>query len=246
VDLGLTGLVALVTGGGSGIGRACAALLAAEGARVVVVDRSREAAERVAREIGPSGHAVTADITDKGQASAMAAAAVDRFGGLDLAINSAGVGNGGWARLGETAPESWEAVLRVNLTGTFYSIRAEVGAMASRSGAIVNIASTMALVSHPGLSAYSASKHGVLALTRVAALDYADEGIRVNAVCPGTVDTPMVAYRREDFPAIAEGIPLGRLARPQEVATVAVLLASPSAGFVTGAAWAVDGGYTAR
>ncbi|GAA1839927.1 SDR family NAD(P)-dependent oxidoreductase [Pseudonocardia ailaonensis] len=239
--------VALVTGGGSGIGAAVVRSLAAEGARVAVVDRDLARAEEVAGDL-PHAVAVAADVADPDQARRMVAAAVEAFGSLDVAVNCAGVGAGGTAPTAEIEPETWAAVRSVNLDGVFFSMRAEIPAiLAAGGGAIVTVASIMGLVAHTGSAAYVAAKHGVLGLTKAAALDYATHGIRINAVAPGYVRTPLLGSQSDEYlGALAERHPVQRIATPEEVAAVVAFLCGAGAGFVTGACYPVDGGYTAR
>lgn len=244
----LSGSVAVVTGGGSGIGAACARLLVARDCRVVIADVDAGRARDVATELGNEVLPVTVEVTDSESVERMVAAAVGRFGRLDIAINSAGVGMGGRAAVAEVSWEQWRRILGVNLDGTFLSMRAEVTAMArTGGGSVVNIASVMGLVSSVGTSPYVASKHGVIGLTRAAALDYADQAIRVNAVAPAYIQTPMIGWRSDAaMTALAQAHPIGRLGLAEEVAQVACFLAGPAASFVTGAVYTADGGFTTR
>jgi NAD(P)-dependent dehydrogenase (short-subunit alcohol dehydrogenase family) len=245
---GLAGKVALVTGGGSGIGEACARTMAAAGAKVLVCDIEREAAQRVASEIGPGALAFAANVADEAQCAAMVDFALEKFGRLDIAINNAGVGNKDRSHVADLSTESWRKVLDVNLDGVFFSMRAELRAMkAGGGGAIINIASVMGAVAVECASAYVAAKHGVVGLTKAAALDHAADGIRINAVGPGYVDTAMFADRTEEQRAeVGARHPLGRIAQPEEIAALVAWLASPAASFATGAYYPVDGGYLAR
>ena len=244
----LAGKVALVTGGGSGIGEACARGLAAAGAQVLVTDISLEAAQRVAREIGSAADACAADVAAEAQCDAMVAFALERFGRLDIAVNNAGVGNKDRSHVADLGTDSWRKVLGVNLDGVFFSMRAEIRAMrAGGGGAIVNIASVMGSVAVECGSAYVAAKHGVVGLTKAAALDHAADAIRVNAVGPGYVDTAMFADRTDEQRAeVGARHPLGRIARPEEIAAMVIWLASPAASFATGGYYPIDGGYLAR
>jgi NAD(P)-dependent dehydrogenase (short-subunit alcohol dehydrogenase family) len=251
----LAGKSALVTGGASGIGRAAALAFAREGARVLVADLAMDGArETVGRVNAAGGQAVAfaADMADPSQVEAMVAAAVSAFGRLDCAFNNAGIAPGAVGtpglRIADVAPEAWDRLIAVNLTGVWHCLRHEVARMLAQGGggAIVNTASIASLVGLPGSGSYVASKHGVLGLTRAAALDYAADGIRVNAVCPGYVGTPMTeeTMRRRGAEVLAK-VPLNRLGTPEEIAEAVVWLCSDRAGFVTGAAHTVDGGYTA-
>ncbi|WP_068422636.1 SDR family NAD(P)-dependent oxidoreductase [Rhodococcoides kyotonense] len=245
----LEGQVALVTGGGSGIGRAVVHSMAASGARVVVADLSGEAAARVAAEIGPGAVAIEADVTNPDDAVAMVRAAQDHFGSIDVAVNNAGIGMPVKSPVGTTSDELWRTVLAVNLDGAFMCLRAQVAEMAAqgRGGAVVNVASVMGAVASPGAGPYVASKHALVGLTKAAALDYAPNSIRINAVGAGFVDTPLLTGRDPKWiESIAASHPLGRLGKPDEVASVITFLASPAASFMTGAYVPVDGGFLSR
>lgn len=244
------GRVGIITGAAAGIGRAAAEAFAAAGARLVLADRDGEGVGRVAQRLRDTGAdlvAVRCDVSDEEDVAAMVAAATDRWGRLDIAFNNAGAA----APLERSSRADWDRTIAVNLTGTWLCMRAEIAAMrAAGGGAIVNCSSIAGLVGFPAAGAYVASKHGIVGLTRSAALDLADAGIRVNAICPGVVDTPMVtratggdAARRD---ALVAGEPIGRMGAPEEIAHAALWLCSAAASFVTGAAIAVDGGWTAR
>ncbi|MFC4359920.1 SDR family NAD(P)-dependent oxidoreductase [Halobium salinum] len=249
---GIDGTVALVTGAGSGIGREIARRFASEGAKVCCVDVDETGgAETVDRieEVGGEAVFVAADVSDEDAVADAVAAAVDAFGGLDFVVNNAGV-EGTNAPTGEQTAADWARVLGVNLSGVFYGTKHALPHLLERGGAVVNVASVAGLVGFEGIAPYVASKHGVVGLTRTTALEYATEGVRVNAVCPGVVDTPMVERYGGGDEAAAEAMtqlePVGRMADPAEIAASVVWLCSDDASFVTGAAIPVDGGLTAR
>jgi len=241
----LDGKAAIITGAGSGIGLAIARLFAAEGARVVVADVSgREAA--VADELGPPAFAFHFDVADERQAEALIDAAVKRFGRVDIVCNNAGLG-GELASVHETRLETIDEVLRVNLRGSFVMMQKSIAQMLrSGGGAIVNTASIASFQSTPGHSIYSASKGGVMAMTRAAAVEYGDRNIRVNALCPGPIETPMIASAPEQVLASLKArIPMGRFGRPEEMAPIALFLACDDSSFVTGQGIIADGGRIA-
>jgi NAD(P)-dependent dehydrogenase (short-subunit alcohol dehydrogenase family) len=239
----LDGHVAVITGGGSGIGRATAVRFAAEGARVAVLDRDGDAAQRVAQEVGGSGHAV--DVRD-GDALAQAVRTVaDAAGRLDILFNNAGSGD--LRPLHTVDDKLWHRLIDVNLTGTFNGMRAAVPIMVEGGhGAIVNNASVSALTPTRNEAAYSAAKAGVIALTKSGALEYGPE-VRVNCVAPGHVRTPLTAAW-EQFPdvfePVAQQIPLGRIGRAEEIAEVVLFLASARSSYITGQTLVVDGGIS--
>jgi NAD(P)-dependent dehydrogenase (short-subunit alcohol dehydrogenase family) len=249
----LTGKVAIVTGASAGIGRAAAMALAAEGAAVVVSDVDDDRGQEVAQAIRDKGGRalfVHADVSEDRQVEALVARTVEHFGGLDLAYNNAGI-EGAPAPTADCTVENWHRTLAVNLTGVWSCMRHEIPRMLERGGgAIVNCASIAGLVGFGNIAAYTASKHAVVGLTKTAALDYAEQGIRVNAVCPGVIDTEMVERfvggNEEARQALLETEPVRRLGRPEEIADAVVWLCSDRASFVTGQAIAVDGGYIAR
>lgn len=247
------GPVAIVTGGAAGIGRATAGELARRGAAIVLADVHEGEGEETARALRADGHRAAFVATDVSRASdveALVAAALSQFGRLDWAFNNAGI-EGATAQTGDLAEEEWARVLAVNLTGVWLCMRHEIPAMLEAGGgSIVNCASIAGLVGFPGAPAYVASKHGVVGLTRTAALEYAARGIRVNAVCPGIIHTAMIDRYTHGSKGIeaqlAAGEPIGRMGTADEVASAVGWLCAPESGFVTGTAIPVDGGWTAQ
>ncbi|NEW38016.1 SDR family oxidoreductase [Nocardia cyriacigeorgica] len=241
--------VAVVTGGASGMGAACARAMAARGARVLVVDVNGEGASAVAEEIGAAAISFTADLADPAAAEAMVDTAMRVYGRLDIAVNAAGVSQSPFAKVADLDLEAWRRVISINLDGMFYALRAEIPAMlGTGGGSIVNIASTMSVVaSSSGIGAYAAAKHGVLGLTRAAALEYAEHGIRINAVGPGVIETPMTEIwdTKKKAAQIAQH-PIGRFGRVEEVAALVGFLCSNDSAFITGAYYPIDGGFTAK
>ena len=251
--LDLSGKTALVTGATSGIGAETARVLAAAGAKVMLVGRREEAAKELRDGIVRSGGTaayVLGDVASPGFATDAAAAAEETLGGLNVLVNAAGVICRGTAE--GTSDEDWAAIMSVNVGGTFFMSRAAMPAMRrAGGGSIVNLGSNVGLVGCAGLAAYCASKGAVVNLTRAMALDHAEEGIRVNSVNPGAVDTPMLVSGHGDIDADAvreanrAAIPQGRLPEPAEIANVIAFLASDLSAHITGAALPVDGGFTA-
>jgi len=246
----LDGKATVITGGASGIGRATALVFARAGVRVVVADvdvAGGEETAAAARAAGGTMHFLRCDVRSGTEVEALVAHAIDRFGRLDCAVNNAGI-EGTLAPIGEASEETAARVLDVNLMGVWRCLHAELPRMAAQGGgAIVNTASVAGLVGAAGLAPYVASKHGVVGLTKTAALEYAAHGVRVNAVCPGLIQTPMVDRLEAASPGVTAALlavkPMGRLGSPDEVAAAIVWLCSDAASFTTGHALTVDGGY---
>jgi len=248
-----TGKSVIVTGATSGIGAAIAAAFAGLGASLLLTGRDTERGQKVMAALPECPNAfVAGDVTDPAFCEALVAAAEERFGGLDVLVNNAGIIHR--ATAAETTDEQWRQTMAVNIDAVFFLSRAAVPALKRRGGGcIVNIASDWGLVGARRAAAYGASKGAVVQLTRSMALDHASQGIRVNAVCPGDTDTPMMdreyaelgLNREQGLAASAADIPLGRIAAPAEIASAVLYLASDSAGFVTGTAFPVDGGNSA-
>jgi len=251
--LDLTGKVAIVTGGASGQGKSASELFAAHGASVVVADIDEAGAKAVADRIGGLGLGV--DVSKEADIRHMVAAAEERYGGLDILFNNAGIGYSASSRhkmanVVETPDEAWDSILAINLKSVGLGCKHAIPAMEKRGGgSIINNASINALAGVSGADAYTAAKGGIVALTRVLAVDWGPKNIRVNCVCPGPVATPMIGGMLEsaDFRELMrQSVPLERVADPQEIAAVAVFLATPAASFVNGAIIPVDGGWSAR
>ena len=244
--------VALVTGAGSGIGRAVALAYARAGARVIVSDIAEDSAletVRLAGQATPGATAVfvQADASNPGDHEALVGAALDRFGALHIACNNAGIG-GELNPVADLTVQGWRKVIEINLSGVFYAMRAQIPRIVNAGGgAIVNMASILGQVGTPKSAGYVAAKHGVVGLTQTAALEYATQHVRVNAVGPGYIDTPLLESLPADARAALIGLhPLGRLGRAEEVAELVTWLSSDRASFVTGAYYPVDGGYLAQ
>ncbi len=255
----LDGKRALITGAGSGIGEAIARLFAQQGAHVIVADLQAEAAERVATSIvdlGGGASALALDVADETQVRAGFDRVANQYGRLDILVNNAGVSHVG--NILETSLEEWERVLRVNAGGVFLCAREAVRAMLRqepKGGVIINMSSVAAQIGIDRRLPYSASKGAVLAMTRSIAMDFVTQGIRCNAICPGTVQTPFVeGYLKRNFAGQEDAVrqtlharqPLGRMGQPDEIAAAALYLASDEAAFVTGSALVIDGGWTAK
>jgi NAD(P)-dependent dehydrogenase (short-subunit alcohol dehydrogenase family) len=252
----LDGRVALVTGGASGLGRASGLLFAREGATVVFADMNAGGADAAAEEVMAAGGAASGerlDVTSGADCERAVAAVVERYGRLDIVMTSAGVGD--TAPVAELDQETFERTIRVNLTGTFLTIKAAFPALAKQGGSVVALASVAGIVGAPGFSAYGASKAGVIHLVRILAIEGAGQKIRVNAICPSWVWTPMVERAVERMvpgapPEVAKQFlarqsPLGRMATTEDISKTALYLASDDSAFVTGQAIPVDGGLTA-
>jgi len=249
----LDGKIALVTGGSSGIGRAAALAFAREGAKVVVVDILVEGSEetiKMIRGVGGEAIFVKADVSRSDEVEAMVSRTVEVYGRLDCAFNNAGIG-GGRAPTAKTTEEEWDRIININLKGVWLCLKFEIQQMLKQGGgAIVNTSSVAGVVGFQGTPAYVASKHGVIGLTKAAALEYATSGIRVNAVCPGVIRTPMIDRIVKARPEMKEVYrtmhPIGRLGEAEEIAEAVVWLCSDAASFVTGHSMLVDGGLTVQ
>lgn len=247
------GKAVLVTGTSSGIGRATALAFAREGARVAALDQETAGGEetiRLIKKAGGEAAAIPCDVAKPAQVAEAVRRAVKAFGRLDCAYNNAGV-EGAAALTADCTEENWDRVIGINLKGVWLCMKAEIPEMLEGGGgAIVNCASIAGLVGFDGIPAYVASKHGVLGLTKTAALEYATKGIRVNAVCPGVIQTPMIERFTKDDPkayaALLAGEPVARVGRPEEIAESVLWLCSDAASFVTGHPLVVDGGWVAR
>lgn len=237
----LSGKVALVTGAAKGIGRAIAVRFAAEGAKVVVSDVDDGAAQSVVDEIGAAAAVDHCDTSDEAQVKAAIAHTIAEFGALDILVNNAGIGGAA----------EWDKTIAVNLSGVYYGLKHGVEAMSARGGSIVNLSSMLGLISvpFPPVEGYTAAKHGVVGLTKHYATNYGARGVRVNCINPGWIRTAMtdpLAASPELTAYMNQHAALGRMGTPEEVANVALFLASDEASFVTGASYVVDGGWTAR
>ena len=253
----LDGQIALVTGGGSGIGRATSLALANEGASVAIADLNAEtgtAAVSSLTDLGVKALYIESDMSSANSVKEMINITTQKLGGLDCAVNNAGI-QGELATTSKCSEDNWNKIISVNLKGVWLCMKHEIQHMLNHNkGTIVNVASNFGLVGSPNMPAYSASKHGVLGLTKTAALEYAQDGIRINAVCPGPVDTPLVDNLLEKQPeqadvimeSIVQRLPMKRLGKPEEIGAAIAWLCSNKSSFSTGMIMPVDGGFTAQ
>lgn len=242
--------VAIITGAGSGIGKATAELFAKEGAKVVVSDINETNGKTAVDEITKTGGEaffIKADTSSAQDNEALVQQTLDKYGSLDIAVNNAGIG-GPLGITGEYPIDGWKKVIDINLSGVFYGLRYQIPAMGAKGGSIVNIASILGQAGTKYSPAYVAAKHGVVGLTKAAALEYADKKIRINSVGPGYIKTPLVmnSLHTDALNALVGLHPIGRLGESEEIAELILWLASPKASFVTGAYYPVDGGYLAQ
>jgi NAD(P)-dependent dehydrogenase (short-subunit alcohol dehydrogenase family) len=245
----LQGKVALVTGAASGIGRATAVLLAQRGAKVIVADRDEVGGAETVALIGDKARFIHVDVANEQSIQSLVDKTLDTFGRLDIAHNNAGIAIGG-TRFAEVQTAAWDKILDVNLSGMFFAMRAQIQAMLETGGgSIINMSSVAGLVAQVGQVGYITSKHAVIGMTKAAAVEYSGQGIRVNALLPGTVNTPMVQSIIASNPGWVEQLtsnqPIQRLGEPDEIAEAVAWLASDAASFVTGASLAIDGGFLA-
>ncbi len=246
----LEGKVAIITGAGSGIGKAAAELFAKEGAKVVVSDINEANGKSAVDEIKKNGGEaffIKADSSKPEDNEALIKQTVEKYGALDIAVNNAGIG-GPLAMTGEYPIDGWQKVIGINLSGVFYGLRYQIPAMLEKGGSIVNIASILGSAGTKLSPAYVAAKHGVLGLTKAAALEYADKNIRINSVGPGYIKTPLVmnSLDKNALDALVGLHPMGRLGESEEIAELILWLASPKSSFVTGSYYPADGGYLAQ
>jgi len=243
--------VATITGGGSGIGRATCLLFAREGAKVVVADYVAEGGNETARQISAAGGQavfVQADVSKSADVQNLIGAAVRNYGRVDILFNNAGI-EGPSAKLANLKEEDWDRVIAIDLTSVYLGMKYVIPEMIKQGGGVIlSTASVAGLVGFQGSGAYAAAKAGVINLTRLAALEYADKNIRVNCICPGVIETPMVERVMGGRPRerVVRSEPIGRLGRPEDIANAALFLASDESSFATGAPFIIDGGYVAR
>ena len=246
----LEGKVAIITGAGSGIGKAAAELFAKEGAKVVVSDINEANGKSAVDEITKNGGEaffIKADSSKPEDNEALVKQTVEKYGALDIAVNNAGIG-GPLAMTGEYPIDGWQKVIGINLSGVFYGLRYQIPAMLEKGGSIVNIASILGSAGTKLSPAYVAAKHGVLGLTKAAALEYADKNIRINSVGPGYIKTPLImnSLDKNALDALVGLHPIGLLGESEEIAELILWLASPKSSFVTGSYYPADGGYLAQ
>src|SRR6188508_3827011 len=242
--------VALITGSGSGIGKAAAILFAGQGAKVVISDINESHGHSTVEELkkkGGDAFFIKADSSKPEDNEALVKQTIQKFGSLDIAVNNAGIG-GPLSITGEYPIDGWKKVIDINLSGVFYGLRYQIPAMLQKGGSIINVASILGMAGTKFSPAYVAAKHGVVGLTKAAALEYADKKIRINAVGPGYIKTPLVESSLDEAArASLVGLhPIGRLGEPEEIAELLLWLASSKSSFVTGAYYPVDGGYLAQ
>lgn len=242
--------VAIITGAGSGIGKATAQLFAKEGAKVVISDISEEHGKAAVEEIKAAGGEAfffKADSASPGENEALVKETIKQYGQLDIAVNNAGIG-GPFGLTGEYPIDGWKKTIDINLSGVFYGLRYQIPVMLKNGGSIINVASILGMAGTKSSPAYVAAKHGVVGLTKAAALEYADKKIRINAVGPGYIKTPLVMNSLDDtaLKALIGLHPIGRLGEAEEIAELILWLASSKSSFVTGAYYPADGGYLAQ
>jgi NAD(P)-dependent dehydrogenase (short-subunit alcohol dehydrogenase family) len=241
----LENTTAIVTGGSTGIGKAIATTYLEHGAEVVIANRSGDGGRQTAGELGCEFH--ECDVSEPNQVEALVEETAEEFDGLDVMVNNAGIGRQG--SITEMSLEDWNDVMQINLSGVMYGTRYAMAHLLESEGSVVNIASIYGLVGAPAATAYATAKGGIVNLTRSVAVDYAQEGVRANSICPGFVETPMTepAFEDETFYEYVRGqTPLGRVAQPEEIAGLAAFLASDMASYITGVNVPVDGGWTAQ
>jgi NAD(P)-dependent dehydrogenase (short-subunit alcohol dehydrogenase family) len=244
--------VVLITGAASGIGRATALVFAEAGMSVVLADINADGGtetEKLVRDRGGEAVFMTADVAVEDDARTLVRTAVDTFGGLDYAVNNAGI-DGDLLPLADQSAAGWQRVIDVNLSGVFYGLKHQIPALIARGGgSVVNISSTAGVRGYPGLSPYSAAKHGVNGLTKSAAIEYGSSGVRINSICPGAISTPMLLEYLESVPemraVLVDGNPLRRMAEPAEIAETALWLCSDKSSYINGHVLVADGGKTA-
>ena len=242
--------VAIITGAASGIGKATAVLMSKEGAKVIVSDIHEANGKAVAQEINNEGGEaffIKADTSKPEDNENLVTKTIEKFGRLDIAVNNAGIG-GPLGLTGEYPLEGWQKVININLSGVFYGLRYQLPAMEGNGGSIINVASILGQAGTKFSPAYVASKHGVIGLTKTAALEYADKNIRINAIGPGYIKTPLIMdiLDQDTLNALVSLHPIGRLGESEEVAELILWLASSKSSFVTGSYYPVDGGYLAQ